>query len=150
VSTDEEGRATATARTQRRGARYNERRKQVLLRRRCRRRRHQICYYATFLRLRRDCHTVFSISTNNCSIWPNFYQNPMQFDLFPTSSKFRLTWVRVQSLQRLRKLHIWRGSSPGSDICCRSPSTHSGLICGLTASINPLLTFGLSNMAAGN
>jgi hypothetical protein len=60
VSTDEEGGATATARTQGGGARYNDRWEQVLIRRRCRcrrrSRRRQTCYYAISIRLRRDCH----------------------------------------------------------------------------------------------
>jgi hypothetical protein len=37
-----------------------------------------------------DCDggVIFRISTNNCSIWPNSYEIPMQFDLSQTSSKF--------------------------------------------------------------
>jgi hypothetical protein len=31
---------------------------------------------------------LFRISSKNLSIWPNSYQNPMQFPLFQTSSKF--------------------------------------------------------------
>jgi hypothetical protein len=33
-----------------------------------------------FLRLRRECHIQNLLE--NCRIWPNSYQNPMQFDLF--------------------------------------------------------------------
>jgi hypothetical protein len=85
-----------------------------------------------------DGSAIFRNSTTNLAIWPNSYQNPMQFDLFPTSSKFRLTWVGLQSVQRPQKLHIGWGSSPHSAI-----NPHCGLICGLTASINPLLAHSL-------
>jgi hypothetical protein len=68
---------------------------------------------------------IFRFSTKSCAIWPNFYQHPMQFNLFPTSAKFRLTWVGVKSLQCPQKLRIGWGSSPYSAICCRGSSTHA-------------------------
>jgi hypothetical protein len=133
VSIDEEGRATETARTQGRGARYNERRKKLLLRRRCRcrRRRRQTCS---------DCDgiAILRIFTKHCTIWPKSYHNPMQFDLCPTylgggpvltvPSK-NTHWVGVQSSQ-CYLLH-------------EPINPHFGLSCGLTASINPLLALSL-------
>jgi hypothetical protein len=56
-----------------------------------------LCHYATFLRLRRECH--IRNSSNKVTICTNSYQNRMKFDLFRTSSKFSLTWVGVHSLQ---------------------------------------------------
>jgi hypothetical protein len=49
-----------------------------------------IYYYATFLRLRRECHIQNLLEK---SFWTNSYQNPMQFDLFRTNSKSCRTWV---------------------------------------------------------
>jgi hypothetical protein len=72
-----------------------------------------------------DGIAIFRISTNNCAIWPDSNKTPMQVDLFPTSSKFRLTWVGVQSSQRHQKLHIGWTSSPHSAISCTSPSTNT-------------------------
>jgi hypothetical protein len=68
---------------------------------------------------------IFRFSKNNYAIWPNSYQRPMQFDQFATSSKLRLSWAGVRSLQSPPKLHIGWGSSPHGVICCTSPSTHT-------------------------
>jgi hypothetical protein len=35
-----------------------------------------------------DGSAIYRISTITCSIWPIFYRNPMQFELFQTISKF--------------------------------------------------------------
>jgi hypothetical protein len=40
-----------------------------------------------------DGSAIYRISPNNLSIWTKSFQNPMQFDLFQTSSKFWFTWV---------------------------------------------------------
>jgi hypothetical protein len=48
-----------------------------------------------------DWNAIFGISSNNVSIWSNSYENPMQFDLFRTSSKFWHTWVGDHSLKSL-------------------------------------------------
>jgi hypothetical protein len=60
---------------------------------------HIFHYYATFLRLRRECH--IRNLPEQIAIWTNSYKHPTQFDLFQTSSKFSLTWVGVHSLQSL-------------------------------------------------
>jgi hypothetical protein len=64
-STGEEGRATATARTRGGGARYNE---------------------------RRDCH-IQILHEQRSDLAQFLSKSDAQFDLVPTSSKFRLTWV---------------------------------------------------------
>jgi hypothetical protein len=58
-----------------------------------------LCHYATFLKLRRECHirNLFQ----KVVICTNSYQNRMQFDLFRTSSKLSLIWVGVHYLQSL-------------------------------------------------
>jgi hypothetical protein len=72
---------------------------------------------------------IFRFSIKDCAIWCNFNQNPMQFDQLEVSTY--LSGGPVLTVPS--KLHIGWGSSPHS----------ARLICGLTASINPLLAFSL-------
>jgi hypothetical protein len=84
---------------------------------------------------------IFRFSTNNSAIWPNSYRNPMRRELFPTSSKFRLTWGGGPVLTVPPKITHWVGVQSLQSHLLREPiNPRCGLICGLTASINPLLT----------
>jgi hypothetical protein len=56
-----------------------------------------------------DGSAMLRISLKQVAIWNNSYQNPMQFDLFQSSSKFRLTWVGV---------HVPRVLSQITQKCC--------------------------------
>jgi hypothetical protein len=84
------------------------------------------CYYATFLRLRRECHIQNLLE--QIAICTNPYQHRMLFDLFQTSSKCWLTWVGVacmslgcfQKLQRRWGLHVLRVLSK-IELCVLAP-----------------------------